>query len=175
MPHGHKLVNQALPVDAIALATLGGRNALTINSSLNGLGTSFLIIRMKYLLQLVGRTIADDGPVLVVANRGDATAAEVAAALTEFNSVGPSDTTQMLTQDNAWTVFMNSVRAFIMRGDGTKGVLDSGWIKLTSGKGIPILEGTGVSFHAFNAGSGALATGSSINGQIIVQGVWLRD
>ncbi len=174
MGHDHKLVQQTLAIDTIALDTLGSRAALILNSTLNGITRSFLVKRVKYLLTLIGKTINDDGPICVLLNRGDATAAEVGLAMTEINTAGPSDTTQVLTQDNAWIVYQNTVMAFIPRGDGTAAVLDSGWFSIGGKNGIPIVEGTGLSVHAFNAGSGALATGASINGIVLLQGVWLR-
>ncbi len=176
MPHGHALVQQTLAVDTVALSTLGSRAAIIINSTLGtGILQSFLVKRVKYLLTLIGKTIVDDGPIAILLNKGDATAAEVGLAMTEINTAGMMDTTQVLTQDNAWTVFQNTVKAFVPRGDGTAAVLDTGWFSIGGKNGIPIQEGQGISAHAFNCGSGALTTGASVNGLILLQGVWLRD
>ncbi len=175
MTHGHGLIQHALPVNAVALSTLGARTALVLNSVMAGITAPFLMLRYRYILQLVGRTLTDDGPVVVVLNRGDATAAELGTAIQEQNTAGPEDTTQMLTQDNAWIIYNNTVHAFVMHGDGTEGIMDTGWQSFNGRKGIPASEDVGFSAHAINFGSGALATGSSINGLIHVQGVWLRD
>ncbi len=174
MAHPHGLVQQTLKVDAVALGTLASRIALAINAEMTAPESTFLMKRYRYFLQLVGRTLADDGPVLVCINHGNASLAEVAAAIMEINPIGPSDATQMLSQDSPWMVYQNTVRAFVMRGDGTESVMDSDWHNF-GGNGIPATENGGLAIHAFNAGSGALTTGSSINGIVQIQGVWLND
>lgn len=175
MAHGHGLVQHNLPVNAEALGTLGARTALSLNSVMNAITATFLMLQYRYILQLVGRTLADDGPVVVFLNKGDATATEIATAMQEQNTAGPDDTTQSLTEDNPYVVYQNTVHAFVMHGDGTEGVMDTGWRNFNKGKGIPATEGTGFALHAFNTGAGALTTGSSVNGQVWVRGVWLRD
>jgi len=98
----------------------------------------------------------------------------IAAAIMELNPVGPSDASQMLGQDNPWVVYQNTLIGFVTRGDGTESHTDGKWINF-GGRGIPATENGGLAFHAFNAGSGALTTGSAINGIIQIQGVWLND
>ncbi len=175
MPHGHSLVQQTSTVDAIALGTLAGRTALALNTSFGAITQSFLLTRIRYMLQLVGRTLADDGPIIVGVANGDASIAEISAAMIEGNIVGMNDVTQTLTQDNAWVVYQNTVRVFQYRGDGTEAVLESDWVSFGGKNGIPAQEDSGWQIFAFNCGSGALATGSSINGLCQAQGVWLRD
>ncbi len=165
---------QQMPVNAVGLGMLGGRTSLTLNSVMNAITATFLMISYRYILQLVGRTLADDGPVVALLAHGDAQGSEVDTAMQEQNTAGPDDVTQSLTESNAFVVYQNTVRAFTMRGDGTEGVLDTGWVAF-GGKGIPATEGSGFVLHAFNCGSGALTTGSSVNGMAWVRGVWLRD
>ncbi len=174
MSHDHGLKHQNLLVDAVALGTLGARTAIALNAVMTSATATFLIKRVRFLLQLVGRTLTDDGPVVVFLNKGDASLTELAVAFTDVNTSGPGDTTQVLSSDVPWSVYQDSVRAFVMGGDGTEGIMHSGWIKMP-GKGLPASEGSGLAVHALNTGSGALTTGSSINGIVQVQGVWLRD
>ncbi len=179
MAHPHtSIVQQTQTVNAAALGTLGGQTALVINSAFNGITATFLMQRIRYFLQLVGRTAADDGPILVGVARGDATAAEIATAMLEGNTAGPGDTTQILSQDNTWVVYQNTVVAFdATSGDNTEGVIPKlgDWISFGGKNGIPAAEGTGFQLFAFNAGSGSLTTGSSLNGIVDIQGRWLRD
>lgn len=175
MPHGHKLIQHNLPVNAQALSTLAGRAALSLNSVMNGIDATFLMKRYRYALQMTGRTIGDDGPVGVFLNKGDATAAELSTAMQEQNTAGPSDTTQVLTQDNPWIIYQNTIKLFEFSGLSTEAVLFTDWQSIGGKNGIPALEGVGFALHAFNFGSGALDTGSTINGMCHVQGVWLRD
>ncbi len=174
MSHGHQLVNQAEGINAVALGTLAGRTALSIGTTLTSITSPFLMKRVRYFIQLVGRTLADDGPILVGVANGNAITSEVSAAMIEANTAGPEDIGQMLTQDESWMVYQNTVRAITLRGDGTEGVLDSGWIDFGGKNGIPALEDSGFKIFAFNAGSGALTTGSSLNGIAHTQGVWLK-
>ncbi len=173
MAHGHGLVQQNMTVDAQALSTLAGRTALILNSVQSNLTTAFLLKRVRYWLQLTGRTQGDDGPLVVGICRGDATTSEIQNAMLEANSAGPEDITQMLQQDDAWVVYQNTVTPLIYRTDDTSGQPRGDWISF-SPKGIPALEGSGFSMFLFNCGSGALTTGSTLNGIAHVQGVWLR-
>ncbi len=176
MAHPHSsIVQQTLEVDALALATLAGRTAIVLRS-FSAITATFLMQRFRYLLQLVGVTTADDGPILVGIAKGDASLTEIASAMIEANTTGPGDTTQSLTQDETWVVYQNTVRAFNLSGGDPTGrfVVDM-WQRFGGKNGIPALEGTGFQLFAYNAGSGALTTGSSVNGLCHVQGVWLRD
>ncbi len=175
MAHGHRLVQQSMLVDSVALGTLGARTALTLNATLSALTATFLMKRVRYFLQLTGRTANDDGPLLVFLNHGDATASEVAAAMIEANTSGPEDVTQSLTQDETWIVYQNTVRAIKIDALAAEGQLITGWIDLNRKKGIPAVEGAGVTCSILNGGSAALATGSLVNGIVQMQGVWLRD
>ncbi len=175
MPHGHGLVNQALTVDTVALATLQPRAALIINTQFSTPLQSFLLKRVRYLLQLVGRTAGDDGPLLIGMCHGDATVSEIAASMTERNVNGQEDITSMLDQDLAWIVYQNTVVPIVYRGALTEGQPHSSWINYGGKNGIPAIEGSGTTVFIYNAGSAQLSTGSTINGQVMVQGVWLRD
>lgn len=176
MPHGHKLVQQSLVVNAVALGTLAARTAIILNSQLaTTFRSTFLAKRVRYLLQYTGRTINDDGPIVVMISKGDLSLSEVTVAMQEHNTLGPSDTTESLTEDTSWAVYQNTVKTFQPRGDGTEAVFDSGWTQFNGSKGIPILEDLGLLVHAYNTGAGALTTGGAINGIVQIQGVWLRD
>ncbi len=168
------LVQQALNTDGVALGTLAARSALTINSQMNANSTTFLMKRIRYYLQLVGRTAADDGPLIIGCARGDATISEIEAAMNERNTNGPEDITSMLDQDLVWVVFQNTLTKITHGALVSEGQTSSGWHKFAK-KGIPMLETVGVQIFIYNAGAGALSTGSSVNGQSYLQGVWLRD
>ncbi len=75
MGHPHGLVQQTMTVDATALGTLAGRTTLQLNADVASTTAAFLMKRVRYLVQLVGRTIADDGPLLIGVAKGDATLA----------------------------------------------------------------------------------------------------
>ncbi len=175
MAHGHGLVNQSLSVDKVALSTLAARTALQINNELGAPTSSFLMKRVRYLLNIANRTINDDGPILVGCARGDATISEIDSAMTEHNPFGPEDITQSLTEDSAWVVYQNTIMAEKIRGDGTEAQIDSGWINFGGKNGIPALEAAGMQVFVFNAGSNVLTTGTTVNGLVMIQGVWLRD
>ncbi len=81
----------------------------------------------------------------------------------------------MLDQDTAWTVYQNTVVPVDMKAALTEGQVLTDWINFGGKNGIPILETAGLTVFAFNAGNGALVTGSSISGIAQIQGVWLRD
>ncbi len=180
MSHPHtNLVQQSLVVDAQALGTLAGRTALSLNTTMAAIQQAFLMKRFRYLIQLVGRTTDDDGPLVLCLARGDASLAEVAAAMIEQNTIGREDTTQSLTEDESWVVFQNSVVPFVYVGGNSTGVpahwAVSPWVSMGGKNGIVATEENGWSLFVFNAGSGALSTGSSLNGICQIQGVWLRD
>ena len=175
MPHGHGLVNQSLVVDTVALSTLIARSALDLNTQFANPTSSFLLKRVRYFLQVAGRTVGDDGPLLVGCAHGDASISEIEAAMVERNVNGPDDITSMLDQDTAWTVYQNTLQPIVVQGDGTTGQVPTQWINFAGRKGIPALEGSGMKIFVFNSGSGNLSTGSTVNGLVMVQGVWLRD
>ncbi len=168
------IVQQTMQVSAIALGTLGGRSSVVL-FGLTGLTATFLMHRYRLFIQLIGRTADDDGPLLIGIAKGDATTTEINAAMIAVNTVGPGDTTQMLTQDNAWVVYQNTVVPVLFNGDGLQGQPTSDWVKFGGKNGIPATEGTGFLLFAYNAGSGALTTGQVLNGLAHIQGRWLRD
>ncbi len=171
----HGLVQQALFVDTVALATLQPRAALIINTQFSTPLQTFLAKRLRYFLQLEGRTDADDGPLLVGACHGDASVSEIASSMAERNVNGEEDITSMLDQDLAWVVYQNTVQDFRHEASNTRAQLKSHWIKFPGKNGTPLIEGSGMTLFVYNAGSAALSTGSSINGQVMVQGVWMND
>ncbi len=132
------------------------------------------MLRYRYMLQLSARTVPDNGPIAVIIARGDATLAEIQSSLQESNTVGPKDLTQMLTQDQKWASYGTTLMQMRPSGNGTEAFIDSGWRNF-GGKGIPALEDTGFQVVAWNSGSAALTTGSSIDGSVWVEGVWLND
>lgn len=176
MGHGHGLVNQSLNSDKVALGTLAARTAVILTTQFaNPTSSSFLMKRVRYFLSLVGRTAADDGPILIGCANGDATVSEISAAMVERNTNGPDDITSMLDQDTAWVVYQNTVVPLVIRAALTEGETSGQWINFGGRNGIPAIEGSGMVVFAFNAGSNVLTTGSTVNGIIMLQGVWLRD
>ncbi len=176
MAHGHRLKIQNLVIDDVDLSTLAARTALAINSQFATISNTFLIKRIKYMLQASPAILAD-GPIAVCVVKGDATTAEINAALTEFNSKGPDDTTQVLTEDEVWTIIQKSVRMMT-----TKTTSDANTSKLElvadfklPGNGIPAVESQGVNVFAVNLGNNALSTGIIVSGIVQLWGVWLRD
>ncbi len=174
MSHGHSLVNQQLTLDTVALGTLGARTSILLNSQFQTPTASFLAKRIRYFVQMVGRTAADDGPIIIGCANGDATQSEVAAAMNERNMNGPDDVTSMLDQDTAWTVYQSTIAVVVPGAELTEGMVSSGWKKFGK-NGIPLIEGSGLMLFAYNAGSAALTTGVTLNGIVQIQGVWLRD
>ncbi len=172
--HGHQLVNQMIAVDAVSVATLSGRTALTLNTLFGGINTTFLLKRIRYFLQATSLTANDDGPLVVGVAQGDAASSEITAAMVEFNNDGPTDVGQTLTEDDAWVVYQNSIAPLIRTGSGLVAQTPSDWISFGGKNGIPALEGNGFKTFVFNCGSGENATGT-INGIAQIQGVWLRD
>ncbi len=172
MAHAHgPLTIQNLSVDDVALGTLASDSALLLSSEFaTTIDRTFLIKKIRYFLMISGLT-AGNGPLLAGLSRGDASAAEVASAFTEFNSVGPSDTTQERTQDNVWNVIQNSWRAFKPGGTAAEMHLD---VEISLGKGIPALENAGVQLHLFNADAAPLDTGGVCKGRVQLWGVWLK-
>ncbi len=175
MSHGHGLVNQNLLIDKVALGTLAARTALILTTQFtNPLTSSFLMRRIRYFLQLIGREANDDGPIIIGCANGDATVSEITAAMNERNLNGPSDITSMLDQDLSWTVYQNTLRKIKMYAL-TEGETDDEWIAFGGKNGIPAVENSGMVLFAYNSGANALTTGSSVNGIAMLQGVWLRD
>ncbi len=174
MPHGHSLVNQSLNIDKVALGTLAARAAIILTTQFNNPTQSFLAKRIRYFLNLVGRTAADDGPIIIGAAHGDANVSEIAEAMVERNVNGQDDITSMLDQDTAWTVYQNTIIPIVLFSL-TEGESPSEWLNFGGKNGIPLLEGSGMVIFAFNAGSNVLTTGQLVNGIAMVQGVWLRD
>ncbi len=174
MAHGHQLVSQVGKVQDVALSTLAAGAAFVLNTTFAGETATFLIKRLRFWLQLRGRTAGDDGPLIVFACNGDVNVTEAGVAVLENNTVGPADTTQMLTQDNAWAIYRWSMTRFQSGGLETEQMTPSYWLK-APGRGFPAPEAIGWQVMVFNAGNTALATGITVGGIVEAQGVWLRD
>ncbi len=175
MGHPHtSLVSQVGSLADVALTTLAARAAQTVQSSFAAITATFLMKRARFWVHLFGRTSGDDGPIFMGIAPGDMTTTEIAAAINEANTAGPDDTTQVLTQDNAWSLSRWSFCPFLFPAVETEGWTSSRWFK-APGRGWAAKEGTGWQTFVFNAGNGALETGSKIGGIVEVQGVWLRD
>ncbi len=171
--HPHGIVHQSEDVAGISLSTLGARSTLQIANDFDGITATFLMLRMRYLLQIEGLT-ADEGPIGVIINHGDAVAGEVQNAINHQNTAGPDDVTQTVAQADALVAIHSSLRMFKLYDGGTRGQLHTSWFKIGK-KGIPFPEGKGWSAHIWNADSVALTAGGLVKGVIQYQGVWLRD
>ncbi len=172
--HPHGLQSLTENVDNVALGTLAARNALAIESALTGLTATFLVKRVRYFLALEGLT-SDEGPLIIGCANGDATSAELTTAMNVTNTAGPADTTQSLTQDQAWIILRETLEALDTHdGVGVRADTTGKWHTMP-GRGIPMPEGQGIQCFIFNADSSALTTGALVKGLIEYQGVWLRD
>ncbi len=165
------LINQMLQVDNVALSTLAARTSLNIMSTFGAITNAFLVKRVRYFLMLHSVT-TDEGPFIVGLAHGNATAAEMTAALTEANTTGPEDLTQTLTEDNAWVIWWNTVERLLPPDSGGEHHSSGQWHAL--GKGMPALEAVGAQAFIANLDGTALTTGAEIQGMIQMQGVWLR-
>ncbi len=170
--HPHGIVNQSEDVANISLGVLGARSSLVIANDFDGITASFLMIRMRYMLQIEGLTL-DNGPIMAVVAQGNSSGAEIQAAINHQNPAGPDDVTEMIDQTAMKPIVYDTLRTF--RTDGlTRGQLTTGWIKMGR-KGIPFGEGNGWVVHAFNGDNSTLDSGAVVKGIIQYQGVWLRD
>ncbi len=173
-PHSHLIQNQ-LQLQLVALTTLGAQSAIIVNTQFSTPTASFLAKRVRYFLQIVGRSTADNGPLIIGCAHGDALATEIESAMNERNVNGPSDVTSVLDQDLPWTVYQTTLRKFEIQGDQTYAQVSSGWMKFPGRNGTPLLEGSGMVVFIYNAGGAGLTTGSVVEGIVQVQGVWLND
>ncbi len=175
--HPHGLVSLTEEVNK-ALSTLAASDALDLDLALGQLTTTFLIKRVRFFLKAVGVT-AEEGPLLIGMASGNTSIAEIELGMQITNTVGPQDTTQTLSQDEAWKIYRNTIE--MLRPEAVETTLYSSgkWINFP-GRGIPALgaQGSGAGgFRSwvFNAGTAALTTGAVVKGIIEYQGVWLRD
>ncbi len=159
------------------LLTLGANNAKILSTAFGTtLGHPFLIkkIRMNGIATFVDD---GDGNLCVGLARGDATVAEIASALNEFNAAGPQDTTESLTEDEVWTVFQKS----LVWGKSSGGVSDQAADlheiafndEISFGKGIPAVEDQGVVTFIYNGGP-TMTTGALASLHAQFYGVWLN-
>ena len=164
---------QNIPVNNIALSTLGARAALLLASTFStSIKNSFLVKKVKMMLHLTGATTGAASAILVALGSGDITVTEFAAALTEINTVGPEDTTQIRTSDNVWNIWQKTLSMFADSSDPTVAVIDK---EYSLGKGMVARSEQGILAMAFNNDGSALDTGIVVNGLIQLWGVWLRD
>ncbi len=89
MVHPHGLVIQNETISDVALGALGGRAAITLGNAFNGITATFLMKRFRIWIKLSNLTSPEGFPFLVGLARGDASAAEIAAAMIEGNTSGP--------------------------------------------------------------------------------------
>ncbi len=166
-----------MTINGVALGALAARTAIFLNTDFTGITATFLMIRVRYLLQTVSRPANSPGPVVIGIAPGNATLVEIQSAMIENNTAGPADVTQSLTEDTAFTVYQNTVVLMSLDGSATELTPASGsdWIPVGGKKGIPAQEGSGWTLFAYNAGSVALATNAIMDGLAHIQGVWLRD
>ncbi len=164
---------QNIPVSDLALSTLAAKAAVLLASTFStSLKANFLIKKIRYNLMIEGLT-AGEGPLAVVLAPGDATATEVAAALTEINTVGPEDTTQVATEDNAW-VFASQNTYMAFRPSGTANEMHCIG-EPDIGRGFAAIQEQGVAVFLVNHDGTVLTTGANVNGLVQLYGVWLRD
>ncbi len=171
MALGSELRIQNLKVNNVALGTLAGETAILLSSQMaTTIDRAFLVKKIKYFLKLSGVT-AGNGPFLIGLSSGDASLAEVAAAFTEINTVGPSDTSQERTQDNVSNVWQNSWR---QPEDKANGQILELHAEVSLKKGMVARENQGVGLHLWNADPDALDTGAIVKGIVQLWGVWLK-
>ncbi len=173
MTHGHDLVHQNEQVDNVALATLAARTALQLSAAFTTLLDSFLIKRVRYFLKLHSVAV-DEGPFLVGMAKGDATIAEITTALLANNAIGKEDVSEMLTQDEPWVIYQQSVVMLIPSDSGGEYLSDGKWNNMP-GRGLPAVSGSGWQLFIANLDGTALTTGAEIQGMVQTQGVWLND
>jgi len=166
-----KLIQQAEAVDNVALSTLASLTSLQLSNLFVNITATFLMKRVRYYL-MIHSIATDEGPFCVGVAHGNATQAEIAAAITEGNPNGPSDVTQRLGEDAAWVVAQNTV-VFPQDLTGGQFFTNGEWMSL--GKGIPWPEDAGWQIFIMNLDGTALTTGGEVQGIVQSQGVWLRD
>ncbi len=171
MAHPHGLVIQNEKITEVALTTLASGAALSLGSAYATIKATFLVKRFIAHLYITGLTDGDS-PIAIAMAQGDVTALEAAAALIEGNTAGPSDKTQMLTQDVSFGIMQKTLRSFKTNSTGTDAQLMLS-MKMP-GKGIPFPEDGGFRTYIFNLGKD-LTTGAVVAGLLQYWGVWLRD
>ncbi len=174
MTHPHGLISLNPGVNTV-LSTLASKAALTVDQTLAGLTSAFLLKRVRYMLD-IENVVAGEGPLIVGLAQGDLNDAEIAAGMIVTNTVGPEDMTQVLTQDNAWKILRATLERAIYTGDGIGDLMLSGRWHNMPGRGIPFPERSGIRAFVFNADVAALAdTNTAVcKGLIEYQGVWLN-
>ncbi len=153
--------------NGVALGALGSSTALIIDSThATALLTSFLMKKVRAMVKVVGAAVGDEALVCGMA-RGDVTVGQILTALTgaqlERDNVG---------QAQRRVVAHETVTPLVPNGDGTTmtAIIEA---SLGGGKGIPFEDGDGWQWFVYNAGSGALTTGSTAILLGTYWGVWL--
>ncbi len=172
---GSGLVVQNDSLLTVSLGTLAAQTPIILTGGImsTSLAHSFLVKKIKINLHL-DTVVPSEGPFYVGMAFGDATVGEIQGGLQEANTSGPHDTTQVRTQDNAFNIVQMSLTAGEQQVESST---VSHWNfrnEISFGKGIPFQEGQGWNWFVYNAGNGALTTGSGINGHCQAMGVWLN-
>ncbi len=173
MGHTQHLQIQNIPVNDVALSTLAARAAINLSGAFGtSIKNTFLVKKVKYFLHLDGATAGEGNNIMIGIGKGDASANELASALTEINSVGLEDTTQVLTSDNVWAIWQNSMHMMESFGVSTEAEINHSF---SLGKGMPAVAEQGIQIFAFNNDGSILTTGIVVNGTVQLWGVWLND
>lgn len=179
MAHSHRLTILNLEIDDVSISALGAKTAVALSAVLAGIQNSFLVKRVKYMLKLSGG-VNEDELIVVFLNPGNASLAEVQQALTQVNTIGPTDRTQTLLDDNIWNIWQKTVRMFHSVGpaDGATVALGIAEVidDISLGKGMVAREDEGVAVHAMNIANNAMAAANQeVTGIVQLWGVWLND
>ncbi len=164
------LQTQPIRMNSDALGTLAADTALVINSTFgSGLTRSFLIKQVMFKLRIASLASADS--VIIGLVNGSATIAEIALALTSLVT-DPDDASSPAVAAARQMIFWETLHQF---GGADNEAHNETVSRIGGGKGIPVKEATGLAIFAYNPASGALTTGATVDGLIILRGVWLND
>ncbi len=150
----------------IGLATLQAGVAVVIeNAHSTAMLESFLMKRVEATFVL--QTPDVDDHIIIGMSRGDATVAEIKAAieLTQLER-------DLQDQANA-RVVLHETKRMLTGNDGVVGDKVHLKVSLGGGKGIPFDDGDGWAWFAYNAGSNDQVAGAFIGGNGTYYGVWL--
>lgn len=180
MGHPHGLTIQNMEIDDVSIASLAGKTAVSLHSTFTStIQNPFLVKKVRMMLNLSGG-VNEDEFIGVFLAAGNADAAEVAASMTQINTVGPTDRTQMLAEDARWSVWQKTVQMFRSVGPADGATVALGRFEvdrtISLGKGFVAREGEGVQAWAFNMANNAMgAAAQEVTGIIQLWGVWLNE
>ncbi len=152
-----------------------------VDGTYGSITEGFLVKQVRYIA-VVDDWDELDQAVIFLAPEG-ASVTEIAAAFTA-TLVDPKDSSNAGNQSvKRQRVVWDSIFALptqgwatLIAGGSNAFALDSGWMKLGGGKGIPFQAGKGPEVVAFNyATTASLAAGVGIQIQTLLRGVWLND